>query len=239
LITESHHKKLYFGGEKMDGRFIRNPVTPEEQERLRASRVFVAGCGGLGGYILEYLVRMGVGHIICADDGRFEPSDMNRQLLSEPAVLGREKAACARERVLRIWSEADIQAVSIRMDRDNLPGLIHGCGLIIDALDNITTRKALFYAAGHENIPVIHAAVSGWWAQAAFIPPGGALSEKLYVDDGVRQPPGEPVKVMSFVPGMAAAVQTAYAARFLLGYPCDGGLHVWNLQSMEYRRLNL
>jgi molybdopterin/thiamine biosynthesis adenylyltransferase len=216
----------------MDDRFIRNPINSEEQEKLRAGKVFVAGCGGLGGYIIEYLARMGVGHIICADNGRFEPSNLNRQLLSEAAAIGREKVACARERVSRIGLETDIRAINIKMDETNLPELVRGCNLVMDALDNTETRKALLLAAKNENVPVIHAAVSGWWAQAAFIPPKGIL--KPYPD---QHAPEKSPDVMSFTPGFAAAIQAALAARCLLGYPCDNDLHIWNLQTMEYKRL--
>jgi hypothetical protein len=103
----------------------------------------------------------------------------------------------------------------------------------MDALDSKETRSALFCAAKLENIPIVHAAVNGWWAQAAFIPPGGALSNAL------GETPGEDIKVISFAPGMAAAMQASIAARYLLGYPCENDLHVWNMQTMEYKRLTV
>jgi len=219
----------------MENRFVRNPVTPDEQRSLRGSRILVTGCGGLGGYVIEYLARLGVGHIVCADDGTFQESDMNRQLLSEPAVLGKSKAICAKERVLRIAPGADVQAAELYIDATSLPGLLRGCDLAVDALDNTETRKALYAAASQTGVPVVHAAVSGWWAQAAYVPPGGTLPHMLCREDT----PGDPIRVMPFTPGLAAAVQAAYAARCLLGYPCDGDLHVWNLQTMEYKRLQM
>lgn len=47
----------------MQERYIRNlgPLTEEECLLLRQRRVFLAGCGGLGGYLLEHLLRAGVG----------------------------------------------------------------------------------------------------------------------------------------------------------------------------------
>ncbi len=46
----------------MEPRYERNipSVSEEEQELLAHKRVIVFGCGGLGGYVLEYLARMGV-----------------------------------------------------------------------------------------------------------------------------------------------------------------------------------
>jgi len=211
----------------MNDRFIRNPVTAEEQEILKNSKVFVAGCGGQGGYIIEYLVRLGVGNIVCADDGCFEHSDLNRQLLSEPGLIGVPKTTCAYERAKRLWQDVNIQAVNIRMNEENLPNLIKGSDLAMDALDSAATRKALFQAAKAENIPLIHAAVNGWWVQAAF------LNDTFFLKE---HPSAEPIKVMSFVPGMAAAVQVSFAARYLLGCPIDNNLHVWNMQTMDYKQ---
>ena len=72
----------------MEERYIRNipAVSPAEQEALSAAKVVVVGCGGLGGYLIEYLGRMGVGTITAVDGDVFEPSNLNRQILSEPAL---------------------------------------------------------------------------------------------------------------------------------------------------------
>ena len=46
----------------MQERYIRNlgPLTEEECLLLRQRRVFLAGCGGLGGYLLEHLLHHGL-----------------------------------------------------------------------------------------------------------------------------------------------------------------------------------
>ena len=75
-------------------RFIRNlgALREEEQRLLGEKRVFIAGCGGLGGYLLELLLRLGVRRIVLADGDVFEASNLNRQLLATPALLGTAKA---------------------------------------------------------------------------------------------------------------------------------------------------
>ena len=72
----------------MDERYSRNlpAVSEEEQAVLARRRVLVAGCGGLGGYLIEYLARMGVGEITAVDGDLFEPSNLNRQLLAVPEL---------------------------------------------------------------------------------------------------------------------------------------------------------
>ena len=82
----------------MQERYIRNlgPLTEEECLLLRQRRVFLAGCGGLGGYLLEHLLRAGVGAITVCDGDTIVPSNLNRQLLADMESLGRSKteAAC-------------------------------------------------------------------------------------------------------------------------------------------------
>ncbi|HPZ59963.1 MAG TPA: ThiF family adenylyltransferase, partial [Bacillota bacterium] len=72
-------------------RYEKNMMTlsPEENEKLATFKVFVAGCGGLGGYVIEELARLGIGHITAADGDVFEESNLNRQLLSSVALLGK------------------------------------------------------------------------------------------------------------------------------------------------------
>jgi len=236
---------------RVDERYIRNigAISAEEQALLRDARVFVAGCGGLGGYILEHLARAGVGHIVCADAGRFQTSDLNRQLLADAAAIGRDKAACAFERIRRIRPDADVTAVNVYMDAGSLPGLVKGCGLALDATDNAGTRKSLFAACKNENIPLIYAAVNGWRVQAAFLLPEGDPYELLYPGCGPYELPhpgfetggaqAGPVSVMSFAPGMAASMQAALAVRRLCGKPCRTGLHYFDMLAMEYRFIEL
>jgi len=80
----------------------RETVSTADQLRLRRSRVAVIGCGGLGGYLVEQLARLGVGRLAVIDPDVFEEHNLNRQLLSSPAALGRPKVEVAAERVAAV-----------------------------------------------------------------------------------------------------------------------------------------
>ena len=73
----------------------RRTVSTAGQLQLFRSLVAVIGCGGLGGYVIEELARLGVGRIAAIDPDRFEEHNLNRQLLSSPATLGEAKVAAA------------------------------------------------------------------------------------------------------------------------------------------------
>lgn len=54
------------------------PLTEQDCLLLQKGRVFLAGCGGLGGYLLEHLLRVGVGTVTVCDGDRFVASNLNR-----------------------------------------------------------------------------------------------------------------------------------------------------------------
>ena len=78
----------------MEQRFSRNipTISEAEQSILRQKRVAIIGCGGLGGYLAEFMARVGVGAITVVDGDSFEETNLNRQNLSLPALIGRGKA---------------------------------------------------------------------------------------------------------------------------------------------------
>ena len=86
----------------------RQTITASQQLTLFRSRVAVVGCGGLGGYVIEELGRLGVGTIVAIDPDRFEEHNLNRQLLSTPATLGQAKVAAAAERLATINPAVDL-----------------------------------------------------------------------------------------------------------------------------------
>ena len=86
----------------MNPRYERNiPALSEaECEILQRKRVLVVGCGGLGGHLIDMLARIGVGALRVVDGDVFEPSNLNRQLLSEVPLLGVSKARAAAARII-------------------------------------------------------------------------------------------------------------------------------------------
>ena len=78
----------------------------EGQARLLESCAAVAGCGGLGGWIIEILARAGVGKLILADGDTFGENNLNRQLYAAEENLGEPKAEAAARRTAKLRSTA-------------------------------------------------------------------------------------------------------------------------------------
>src|SRR5512142_1952166 len=83
------------------------------QERIRAGKVLVVGCGALGSAAVDLLARAGVGRLVIVDRDFVELSNLQRQLLFDEsdAATGQPKAVAAAAAVRRINSEVDVEPV--------------------------------------------------------------------------------------------------------------------------------
>lgn len=223
----------------MELRFSGNmpSLRPEEQARLSGAHVFVAGCGGLGGHVLELLLRLGVGRITAADGDRFDLSNRNRQLLSLESNLGQSKVRAAALRARDINPAVEFRPLETMLDADNLPALLRGCDLVMDALDSVEARLALADACGAAGLTLVHGAVYGWLAQVTVLPPGSGALRRLY-ESGA---PARASTVLSPAPALCAAVQCAEAAKLLTGRSSDlsGRLFTADLEQMDFQIIEL
>lgn len=205
----------------MQQRYMRNipALTLDECSLLRKKRVLVVGCGGLGGYIIDQLARIGIGFLRVVDGDVFEPSNLNRQLLSEVPLLGVSKATAAADHVRRINPDVEVDAVDVYMTEQNVNRLIIGCDIVMDALDNIPARRILAGACRTAGIPYIYGAIQGWVAQAGISMPGDNLVETLLPDDILIRDKS----VLSFTPALCASMQSALCVKLLTGRAAETG----------------
>ena len=222
----------------MEPRYARNipALTEEECTLLLGKKVAVIGCGGLGGHLIDQLARIGVGFLRVVDGDVFEPSNLNRQLLSEVPLLGVSKAKAAADRVMRVNPDIEIEAVTDFLTQDNAAQIIAGCDVALDGLDNIESRKILAAACQKTGIPYIFGAIQGWMAQAAISMPGDNLIEILY-------PAGTVIRdksVLSFTPALCASMQVALCVKLLTGRTVETGtLYYFDLLNQEFETIPL
>lgn len=225
-------------------RYERNIPALEEQEQklLSSRRVLVIGCGGLGGFILESLARLGVGHITAVDGDVFEESNLNRQLYSSPALLGQKKAAVAARRIQEIAPDVEISHIDAFFCKENADELVAGQNLVMDALDSIPARLLMEEICEKHGVTFVHGAILGWSLQVAVCRPGNRVMHRLYGEAAARETTSD-VKEMEaacktslpMTPAACAALQTAEAVKLLTGQTAslDGKLLIFNLKTME------
>lgn len=184
-----------------------------EQEQLASKRVLIAGCGGLGGYVIEFLGRIGVGHLTVVDGDVFTDSNLNRQLLSSGLTLGRPKPVCAQERMHDVNPNVEVSPVCTFICEDNAEDLVKDHGVVVDALDNGAARIVLARAVQKLGIPLVSGAISGWRGRVFILMPGGSAEFIWGGDTGIT------AGNLCFTASSTASIQAAETVKLLLGRP--------------------
>jgi len=200
-------------------RYIRNhsAISEADQSTLQGKCVLVAGCGGLGGYVIECLGRLGVGHLVVVDGDIFDETNLNRQLLSSNMNLGKPKVLAAQQRMQAINPLVKEDPHQVMLTKINAPGFLQGCDLVVDALDNIPSRMVLINAARDMNIPLVHGAIAGWYGQVYIVKPGGKELEMLYESSPSEKGVEVELSNLAFTAALVASIQAAEAVKLLLG----------------------
>ncbi len=153
------------------------------QRTLFSSRIVIVGLGGLGGHVLEQMTRAGVGHITGIDPDVFEPSNLNRQLLSDVNSMGVSKVDAAKQRVQQVRPETVFRGIKKRHIVAHKE-VWAKADLVFDCLDSITDRLSLAEMCFHADCTLIHGAIAGWYGQVAVVKPGSHLLTRLYPGTG-------------------------------------------------------
>lgn len=220
-------------------RHIRNipSLSPGDMEKLSACRVLVAGCGGLGGNIIEHLTRMGVGALTVVDGDVFDETNLNRQILSTSDNLGQKKALAAAERVAAIDPSVKVDPVCEYISAENATSLMADADIVIDALDSAESRLILEDAAAETGLAIVHGAIRGWDFQAMLVPPGSGLLHQIYTED--YEPDSN--SSVSVTPAVCAAIEAVAAVQYLCGHgtSLDGSILTASLQDMRFDLIRL
>ncbi len=126
----------------------------DNTELLHSKTVAIAGIGAVGGYALEALSRIGIGHFILVDFDKVSESNINRQILALHSTVGMMKTAVAEKRVKDINPECIIETYPEVISSDNLPIFSHA-DIILDCIDSVGAKIELLAYAYDNHIPVV------------------------------------------------------------------------------------
>ncbi len=198
-------------------RYIRNMdiLSAAEQLRLAESRVAVVGAGGLGGQVILLLARVGVGTLVVVDCDLFDETNLNRQALCVEETLGEPKARAAAEAVAAINPGVRVIPHQVRLNADVIDGILAGCDVVVDGLDNVPDRLLLQDAAGRLGIPMVHGALAGFEGRIMTVFPGDAGVKQLYGEAASGADPERPEAVLG-VPAVTAALIGTFQAMEVL-----------------------
>lgn len=191
----------------------------EGQLKLKRAKVCVVGLGGLGSTIAIQLAAMGVGHLRLVDRDVVEESNLQRQHLYDFDVIGFPKVEAAVRKLERSNPYVRFEPLPLSLNEHNADEVLGEVDVVVDGLDNMTSRYALNRACVRLEIPyVFGSAISTFGNASTIIPQETACLECFYgnLDDN-SLPSCATVGVHPSVIGVVASVEVAETVKILLG----------------------
>ena len=131
-------------------------IGKEALERLSKAHVAVFGIGGVGGYVVEALVRSGIGAYDLIDDDKVCLTNLNRQIIATRDTIGRHKVEVMRERILSINPDAEVTTHRCFYLPENAQDFdFPSYDYVEDAVDTVTAKLEIVMRATERTIPVI------------------------------------------------------------------------------------
>jgi sulfur-carrier protein adenylyltransferase/sulfurtransferase len=149
----------------MTDRYARQMVLPEVgaqgQARLAAATALIAGAGGLGCAVLQYLCAAGVGRLLIVDHDRVDESNLHRQPLYRMSDLGEPKARAAAAAMRLLNPCVSVEGAAERLTPSNAAGWISRADVIVDAADSLALTYIMSDECLRQGKPLVSASVLG------------------------------------------------------------------------------
>jgi len=229
-------------------RYSRHLMLPEIDEagqlRLLESKVLVLGAGGLGSPAALYLAAAGIGTLGIMDMDVVDESNLQRQVLHTTDRVGKPKVQSAKQTLSALNPEVDILAIDAKLSADNIIETIEDFDVIVDGVDNFSTRYLVNDASVKLGIPVVHGSIFRFEGQVSVFDP---LRGPTYRDLVPSPPPAElapncaEAGVLGVLPGIIGSLQALEAIKLLvgLGESLIGRLLTFDALELEFHEFRL
>jgi molybdopterin/thiamine biosynthesis adenylyltransferase/rhodanese-related sulfurtransferase len=227
-------------------RYSRHLLLPEigtaGQQKLKAARVLVVGCGGLGCPVLQYLAAAGVGTLGLLDFDTVDDSNLQRQVLYATADVGRPKAVAAAEKLRAQNPFIALQTHQELLSAANALALFAEYDMVVDCSDNFATRYLVNDACVLLGKPLVFGAIFKFEGQVSvFNYQNGPTYRCLY-----PQPPAPgdapncaEIGVLGVLPGLVGTLQATETLKIILelGEVLSGRLLLVDALSMRFQTI--
>jgi len=240
MLPELSHKEIH--------RYSRHLLIPdvglEGQQKLKAASVLIVGTGGLGSPVALYLAAAGVGRIGLVDYDLVNFSNLQRQIIHGESRLGDLKVESARDRLLDLNSEIQVDIYNEFITTENAFEIAEPYDLIIDGTDNFPTRYLVNDLCVLTGKPNVYGSIFRFDGQASvFFAEQGPCYRCLFPEP---PPPGMVPScaeggVLGVLPGTIGSIQAAETLKLILGIgePLIGRLLLYDALDMSFQTVKL
>ena len=119
-------------------------ISEDSFENISSKTVLVVGVGGVGGYVVEALVRSGIGKISIVDGDMDDETNINRQVIALSSTVGQSKVDVFEKRIKDINEKCEVIKINKFIDASNIDVLFdYEFDYLVDACDTVSTKLAL------------------------------------------------------------------------------------------------
>lgn len=147
----------------MPERFIRTEAIfgNEAMEKLKNAKILIFGIGGVGGLVMDALVRSGVGTLGLVDNDTISLSNLNRQIIATTETLGLSKTDAALKHIACVNPACNVQLYNTFYTPECTEIPFNAYDYIVDAIDTVTSKIDIIEKARQLKIPVISSMGTG------------------------------------------------------------------------------
>ena len=119
-------------------------IGKDNLDKLKDKSVLVLGCGGVGGYVVEALVRSGIGTLVLVDYDKVDITNINRQIIALDSTIGEYKVDVLEKRIKDINNKCNVIKINKFIETTNLEELFkYNIDFFVDACDTVSVKKGI------------------------------------------------------------------------------------------------
>lgn len=137
-------------------------IGKDGEEKLKSAKVAVFGVGGVGSFVVEGLVRAGVGNIVIIDYDKICLTNLNRQIMATRKTIGKYKVDIMKDRILEINPDANVETYKeFYMPDSDTKIITDDLSYVADCVDTVTAKIEIIMKCKEANVPVMSAMGTG------------------------------------------------------------------------------
>lgn len=221
---------------------ILEEIGEKGQDILKKSSAIIIGCGALGNVIADHFTRAGIGRIRIVDRDVVELENLQRQILFDESDIGKPKAMAAQEKLKKINSEIEIEAMLKDFNPSNAEIILGDANIVLDGTDNMETRYLINDICVKKEVPWIYGgAVSTYGMSMNIVPKDTACLVCAFpnIPKAGSLPTCDTVGVLNTVPSIIASIQVTEALKILLGKVFKRDLIIYDVWNQDFQAIKL